>query len=147
MSMESFSLEWFGNLVLNIIVLLHQCKKVVAFNIIGANRGFLESMDIRWVHENKFVLCNLESLLYALCFNCVLRLFSFHSSFQGCQRILCVCSIFKIAKKIFVCEFYASRMCIQVCLWFLLPLKLSNLQKASIALLCQLLLLKRPSDY
>jgi hypothetical protein len=78
---------------------------------------------IWWAHENKFVLCSLESLLCALCLNCVFCFFSLHSSFQGCQKILCVCAIFKIAEKICVCEFYASRVCIQVCLWFL-PIKL-----------------------
>ncbi len=66
------------------------------------------------MRENKFVLCSLKK--FALCSNCVLCFFSLYSNFEGCQKILCMCVIFKIAEKICVCEFYASRVCIDVCL-------------------------------
>lgn len=145
-SMEFFSLEWFGNECwTSLCCCINARKWWHSISLVLIEDCW--SPWIGWAHENNFVVYMLESLLCALCLNCMFCFFSLHSSFQGCQKIWCVCAIFKIAEKICVCEFYASRVCIQVCLWFFLPLKLSSLQKASIVLLCRLLLLKPPSNY
>ncbi len=119
--------------MLSTILLSHQCKKLVAFTNIGGHKRSLESIKNAssiTAHENIFWLITLAILCFTLqmctLFLSLGYLFKLSSLLKDSMSVC----YFKLVKKICVHEFYASRMCVEVHLWFLPSLKQSSSPKA-----------------